>query len=244
VILDLTSEARAKKPLVPQVSPALRGPAITTWRARMVNEHGSAAVFDALAAQMREAAFDDALVAECASFAEEERTHGVLCGAVVEALGGEARAPALEQAPLPEHRDTTRRAAVLRNFISVSCMSETVAVALIGAEKMEMEESDTAPELLQLLSRIHADEVGHARFGWRLLERTVPLLDDEERAALRRYVPTALAHLRQHELAHLPDHAGFTKGAPLGLCSGRDARLLLEETIREVIEPGLARLLE
>jgi hypothetical protein len=58
----------------------------------MVNEHGSAQVFDALALQLREAGFDEADVTACRRFAVEERQHGVLCGAVVESLGGDARA--------------------------------------------------------------------------------------------------------------------------------------------------------
>ncbi|CAN5676270.1 hypothetical protein BH09MYX1_BH09MYX1_35580 [soil metagenome] len=241
MIPDLVAEARPRKPVLPPFAETLAAPAVATWRARMVNEHGSAAVFEALAIQMRVAEFSDALVAECATFAEEERTHGILCGAVVEALGGEARADALVQPALPEHRATSRRVAVLRNFISVSCMSETVAVALIGAEKMEMEEADSP--LVALLSRIHADEVGHARFGWRLLEQTAPHLSPEELAELRRYVAVALAHLRTHELAHLPNDVGFDGGQALGLCSGQDARLLFEETVQKVIVPGLERIL-
>lgn len=243
MILDLAPEARRHRPTLAAIPGTLRQPAIATWRARMVNEHGSAVVFEALAAQMANAGYASNLVAECAAFADEERTHGVLCGAVVEALGGEACAPALAQRTLPEHHVTTRRAAVLRNFVSVSCMSETVAVALIGAEKMEMQESGAAPELVALLARIHADEIGHARFGWRLLEKTMPELDDAEREAVRRYVPTALEHLREHELAHLPERGGFEGGERFGLCRGEDARVLLEETIAEVIVPGLVRLL-
>src|SRR5262245_4131109 len=106
----------------------------------MVNEHGSARVFEQLAAQMERAGLPADIVKTCAAFAEEERTHGVLCGAVVEALGGEALAPALPALDLPEHEDVDRREAVLRNVLSIACLSESVAVALIGAERLRMPE--------------------------------------------------------------------------------------------------------
>ena len=59
-----------------------------------------------------------------------ERRHGVLCGAVVEALGGEARAEVPERAPFPDHGDVSPREGALRNVLSVACLSETVAVSL------------------------------------------------------------------------------------------------------------------
>jgi hypothetical protein len=112
-------------------------------------------------------------------------------------------------------------------------MSETVAVSLIGAERLEMPDG----RLRELLTRIYADEVGHARFGWRLLEQIRASLDARERAAIEQYLPRAFAHLEAHELAHLPDR----DGSLLGLCSGKQARELLYETIDEVIRPGLRR---
>jgi hypothetical protein len=116
-------------------------------------------------------------------------------------------------------------------------MSETVAVSLIGAERLEMPDGP----LRELLTRIYADEVGHARFGWRLLERVAGGLDHDERAAVERYLPVAFEHLESYELAYLPDRDAPAGGARFGLCSGRDARRLLAETVSDVIRPGLAR---
>ena len=240
--LDLRTEARSRAPGLPDHEPALRAAAVATWRGRMINEYGSSTVFEELARQLAEGGFDDALVAECRGFADEERRHGVLCGAVVEALGSEARAELPVQPPFPRHADVSRRVAALRNVISVCCMSETVAVALIGAERIEMEVAGKGP-LWELLGRILADEVGHARFGWRLLEAVAGGWTEEERAGLRIYLPVALAHLQAHELSHLPDHGGWEGGERLGLCSGRDARALFFDTMNDVIVPGLERLL-
>jgi len=214
----------------------LLGDCVTTWRARMVNEYSSAVVFEGLAAEL-ESTFGADAAATCLEFAAEERRHGVLCGAVVEAAGGEARATRLSQPAFPLHADAPPRAAALRNVIHVCCMSETVAVALIGAERLEMPESS----LRALLTRIWADEVGHARFGWRLLESVGADLTALERTAVERYLPTAFAHLESHELAHLPERPAPEGGAAYGLCSGADGRVLLYDTLDRIIRPGLRR---
>jgi hypothetical protein len=203
----------------------------------MHNEWVSHKVFENLGTQLELAGFDPALKRECVGFAAEEREHGTMCAAVVEALGGEARVALAAQLAFPGHLDAPPRAAALRNVIHVCCMSETVAVALIGAELLEMPEGP----LREHLSRIYADEIGHARFGWRLLERAAPSLTVVERGSIERYLPVALEHLAVHEISHLPDRPPLPRGETLGLCSGRDARTLFEETVREVIRPGLAR---
>jgi hypothetical protein len=215
--------------------PALRAAAIATWRGRMINEHSSARVFEELARQFAAARLYE-LADEVRDFASEERRHGVLCGAVVEALGGEALAQVTEGAAYPAHEDAEPLEAALRNMLSICCLSETVAVALIGAERLEMPEG----ELRELLTRIYSDEVGHSRFGWRILRWLAPSLDDATKERLGEYLEVAFAHLVEHELAHLPLSATPPpEGAVYGLCSGRDARALFFATVEEVIVPGL-----
>jgi hypothetical protein len=202
----------------------------------MVNEHGSALVFEGLATQFETMGAPVEMVSACRGFADEERRHGSLCGAVVEALGGEARAPANEQPPFPLHDDAeTTREATLRNMISICCLSETVAVSLIGAERLDMPEG----ALRGLLTEIYSDEVGHARFGWthlgEILGGDAPLT-----ARLSTYLRVAFGHLEHHELAHLPAQAAPPpNGAVLGLCGGREARSLFYDTVEKVIIPGL-----
>lgn len=233
--LDLRTHAQALRPHVPDL-PHLYDAAIATWKARMVNEHGSARVFDAIAEQLAQAGFDRSVVEQCRGFAGEERMHGALCGAVVEALGGEAVAVPLDEVPIPTHDDVSPLEAVLRNLISVSCLSETIAVSLIGAERVEMPEG----ALHDLLTRIFSDEVGHARFGWRIVHAEVPRLDDAARRRLSLYLRVAFGHLEQHELAHLPVGACPPQGGEaLGLCSGSAARELFFATVDTVIIPQL-----
>ena len=237
VILDLTAEARRLRPALGEIDPALREAARRTWLGRMINEHGSAPVFDGLARQLEAAGVAADLVAACRTMAEEERTHGALCGAVVEALGGEARAEVDAPRPLPEHRDVAPLEGALRNVLSVCCLSETVAVSLIDAERLEMPEG----ELRVLLTRILADEVGHARFGWRFLALVAPSLDAAARARLGTYLRVAFAALETHELAHIPSRTAFPPAAAsYGLCDGASARSLFYATVEEVILPRLS----
>jgi hypothetical protein len=235
MLLDLRAEARAVAVSVPAL-PDLYASARATWLGRMVNEHASARVFDGLADQIERAGLNDGLAERCRVFAREERTHGALCGAVVEALGGRAVAPARCDEPFPMHEDATLVEGVLRNVLSVSCLSETVAVSLIGAERNEMPEG----ELRDLLTRIWADEVGHARFGWTLVPRLLPRVGAAERQRLDAYLAVAFAHLERHELAHIsPSASPPPEGAALGLCSGSDSRALFYATVDEVIVPRL-----
>lgn len=236
-LLDLRLEARGVHVNVTRL-PHLKESAIGTWRGRMINEYSSAIVFDGLARQFAAAGVTD-VVDEVKGFAAEERRHGVLCGAVVEALGGEALAEVpddLASSTYPEHEDATPLEAALRNMLSICCLSETVAVSLIGAERLEMPEG----ELRELLTKIYADEVGHSRFGWRTLARLAPSLSADVKDRLGDYLESAFDHLVEHELAHLPEASQPPpEGAVLGLCSGSDARKLFFDTVESVIVPGL-----
>jgi hypothetical protein len=233
-LLDLRAEARSVSVNVTKL-PHLKESAIGTWRGRMINEYSSARVFDGLARQFAAAGVMD-IVDEVKGFASEERRHGVLCGAVVEALGGEALADVPDGDEYPEHDDAAPLEAALRNMLSICCLSETVAVSLIGAERLEMPEG----ELRELLTKIYADEVGHSRFGWRTLARLAPSLSADMKDRLGDYLESAFDHLVEHELAHLPEASQPPpEGAVLGLCSGSDARKLFFDTVESVIVPGL-----
>ncbi|MFT4974758.1 MAG: hypothetical protein ACI8S6_000641 [Myxococcota bacterium] len=231
--LDLRTLAKPHQPTLPPVG-SLRGPAIATWRGRMINEHESAVVFEVLAEQLEAADISARHIARCREFAAEERHHGALCGAVVEALGGEATAEVPPPEPVPRHEDASALEGALRNLLSICCLSETIAVALIGAEREEMPEGP----LRELLTTIWADECGHANFGWRLLGELMPA-DPALKARLSEYLVVALAHLEAHELAHLPTQRFPAGAAALGLCGGPDARRLLYATVEQIILPGL-----
>lgn len=211
--------------------------AVATWKGRMVNEHISARVFAGLVPQMMHAELDPDHQAAVAIMIGDELRHARQCATAVLALGGDPRAELPPLAAVPEHEDADPLEAVLRNVLSISCLAETVAVALIDAERLVA----GPPALAELLRSILADEVKHARFGWRLLEELEPRLDRGLRARLGEYLVVAFAHLREHELRHIPARPAPSAAAEaLGVCDGRAARELLFSTIEDVIVPGLA----
>ncbi len=239
-VLDLSTPcAPVAAALDLEVPPDFAAATRATWLGRMVNEYRSGTVFEHTAAGLARAGCSPEVVAECRSFAEEERRHGVLCGAVVLRAGGEARVPIEADEPFPEHTDTTPRAAAVRNLIAISCLAETVAVALIGDERERMPEGP----LRELLTGIWADEVGHARFGWRTVALLLPTLDADEREAVIAYLPVAFEHLERHELEHLPETAHASPDSEkYGLCSGQGARELFYATVDRAVVAGLEAL--
>ncbi|MEZ4404570.1 MAG: hypothetical protein R3B06_31405 [Kofleriaceae bacterium] len=237
-ILDLRAEAAAADLTLDLASLSAdeRAAAIATWRGRMVNEHVSARVFAALVPQLVAAEVAPAVVAEVAAMADEELRHGRQCAAVVHALGGAAVAELPPLAPVPDHAEVAPLEAVLRNVLSIACLSETVAVALLGAER----DAAGPPALQATLAAILADEVGHARFGWRLLATLGPRLTPALATRLGDYLIPAFRTLRAYELANLPPRPAPSAAALAhGVCDGRDARALFFATVATVIIPGL-----
>lgn len=217
-------------------SPDLLESARLTWRGRMINERESASVFEGLSAQFERTSASPELVSEVRGFADEERRHGELCGAVLEALGGQAIYEADTPESFPQHEDVSLDEAVLRNVLSICCLAETVAVALIGAERLEMPEGP----LRELLSGILADEIGHARFGWRYLDQVAATLDPKTRASLGDYLQIAFAHLEVHQHQNLQlGSSPAASGASLGLCDASAQRALFHDTVERVIVPRL-----
>ena len=239
--LDLGDAAR-RRPLdlrdAPALHPQERLAAIATWHGRMVNETRSARVFATLRGQARDAGLGAAVEATLARFEAEEHAHGELCAAAAVALGGDARASAAWGAAVPSHDVDDPLEGLLRNVLSISCLSETVAVALIQAERLE-----SGPQALaQTLRTILADEIGHARFGWALLDQLAPRLGPERRARLSAWLPLALGHLEAHELRELaPGPAPSRAAADVGICDGDQARALFYQTVHDVVIPGLER---
>jgi hypothetical protein len=208
---------------------------LEAWHRRMVDEHTSARVFDALAAELVEAGFAAEDAESCLRFAAEERRHGVLCAAVVEALGGDARAAPAPMPEVPRHEGLGAHEAALRNVLSICCVSETLAVALIAAERHEL----PAGVLREIVTSIWSDEIGHARFGWRLLVRELPRLDDKARARLAAYARIAVEHSAEHFEVR---RRGVAPGDRAGTRSALEARTLVRDVIDQVLSPAFEAL--
>lgn len=236
--LDLRREGSAYRPTLPAlaVDDADRGLAMRTWRARMVNEHISARVFAALVPQLMEAGLPSSVQRQLPVYIADEYRHAEQCAGVVLALGGVPVAPLPELPPVPDHEDAGPLETVLRNLLSICCLSETVAVAVIRAEQATLE----GTALGEVLGSILADEVQHARFGWEVLGTVAPSLDEPMRRRLSAYLTIALDHLVAYELPKLPVLASVSPEAEaLGVCDGGLAREIFFATLHEVILPQL-----
>jgi len=238
--LDLRRQAAAANVTLTERTPLTahdRERAIATWKTRMVNEHISARVFAQLIPQMMRAGIDPSWQESISIMVSDELRHGRQCAEMVHALGGEAVAELPEElTEVPLHEDAEPMEAFLRNILSISCLSETVAVALIRAEKNEV----STPEMESTLDEILADEVQHARFGWRVLDEVAPTLSSDTRARLSDYLIGAFRHLAEHELHYLPiDNVPTEEATAYGVCDGRDARRLFFDTVEKVIVPRL-----
>lgn len=238
-ILDLRREALARLPCLgdlPDLDDEERAMAARTWRARMVNEHISAQVFASLVPQLMRAAVPPSVIARVPPMISDELRHAEQCASVVLALGHQpiAQLPSLE--PVPDHDDVEPLEGVLRNVLSVGCLSETVAVSVIRAEHAELD----GTALGRVLKSILADEIQHARFGWELLGAMLPRLSDTALERFNAYLAVALEHQVAFEVPKLPIHMGLRpEVAMAGVCDGCEARAIFFATLEQVILPQL-----
>jgi hypothetical protein len=223
---------------VRELTPADLEAARKNWTERMTSEHASARVFGSLLGPMMRAGLPADEIRRVAEMAHQEIDHGVLCARVLVALGAE---PIGELPPLevvPEHEDASPLEAVLRNIISIGCCSETVAVALVGTER----ELVGPPAVRRVLDRILADEVKHARFGWRIVGRLAAGLSNAVRAGIDAYLEDVFSH-------QIRFHAGFfdmpcstDRAVAVGAPHGEANWTVFVDTMTEVVVPGLERL--
>lgn len=227
--------------LCERYDPAVCSIARETWRGRMVNEHRSSSVFAALVPQLIEASVTVDAQTAALRMGMDEIHHAVLCGRVLTAFGGDPTAQAEGELPvMPRHPGTSPIERVMRNVMFVGCLSETVAVALVGEER----ELATEPMVRAALDQILSDEVQHARYGWAFVGQCLGPIDGDARGRTERWLRTAFAFLERKELEHMPLTPPSTgeiraQREAAGLCEPEHSRGLLYDAIREVIVPGL-----
>lgn len=207
------------------------------WRIHMAAEFSSARVFSGLVPQMMAAGLPFEDVCEVTDMARQEIEHGLQSARVYAALDGVPLSALPPLDPVPAHDRFSSLEAVLRNVISISCCGETLAVAVIGAERDRAE----MHALHEILTRILSDEVGHARFGWRLLRDVGSAMNDEMKRRLSAYLVAVFERdLRvMRRYADGPE-ASFAALA-VGASDGPLAWSTFLDTANEVTIPGLER---
>lgn len=234
-------EAPPTATLREQYAPDVAEAACINWRIRMINEHRSSGVFAGLQPQLMMAGSAFSTQTVVLRMAMDEIHHAELCGRVVTAFGGVARAEAEETlTPVPMHPGLSPLERVVRNALFIGCMAETVAVALVSHER----NLATEPLVRWTLDQILGDEISHARFGWQFVADALPSLDAAARARIAQYLPVAFGYLEASENTFLPIGHDRSKELSLqrealGLCEGEEARSLFVETVETVVVPKL-----
>jgi hypothetical protein len=223
-ILDLRQEAR-RTPLALDAALALgdetRRAAVADWTARMVDEQNTSRLFAGLLPQMMRAGIDVQFQVAAADAVVDELRHARLCAAVVEALGGAARAPIADGDDPPRAADAGPLESLIRNVIEISCLGETADVAVLEHRYRHARESTFRRVIAEILD----DEIAHSRLGWRLLQQLEPRIDARLRERLGAFLVPAFARL-------LDRHGARARRADA------DAALLLV-AMNEVIVPRL-----
>jgi hypothetical protein len=240
-MLDLRREAEKQPLCIPgldAVPEDERAAALSNWRERMLSEHVSARVFAALVPKLLGAGVAHRHLLAVSAMIGQELDHALLCARVVTALGGEARVPLpAALAAMPVHEDASPLEGVLRDVISISCCSETVAVSLVSTER----EQTGTPALKEVLERILADEIKHARFGWKLLEEVGPTLDSTLRKRLGAYLVAAFEHQIAFHSPFLRMPSATDRAVGIGAPDGPSNWQVFVDTITGVTVPGLER---
>ena len=199
--------------------------AIAEWSQRIAEEQQSSRLFAGLLPQMMRVGVDPGFAAATAEAVVDELRHARLCAAVVESLGGQARASLTTFEELPRHADAVPFEGLLRNVLSISCLEETVAAALLEHDHRLAREST----LRRVIAEILDDEIRHSRLGWRMLQNLAPRTDERMRARLGTYLVSAFGRLFDRYLT--PGEAAGTRATA--------SKVLLVEVVNEVIVPRL-----
>lgn len=240
-VLDLVREASELGPLkLPDIalSPGERAVVVGTWRTRMVAEYVSARVFAALVPQAMAAGLRARETMELLTMANEELSHGVRCARVLTSLGEVATSPMGELPRVPVHTNVSPLEGLVWNLLDVCCVSETAAVVLVGEE---VERAGT-PELAEELRIILADEVGHARFGFRVLGEVLPTFGPKERERLAAYAATSFRERLVRFGAFLGTEPSTEASLAYGAPEGPPTFTAFFETLEAVVVPRLEEL--
>jgi hypothetical protein len=223
----------------PPVDDTARHRAARVWTYRTRAEREAAGRFAALAGALQRTGAHPQVVAMAQAAAGDERVHAERCARLVVHLGAtapeDARVDVREVAP--SGLALAPRGRVLYEVVAMSCLTETLSTALLGA----MVTRATDPLVRRTVQRILADEVRHGRLGWAHVASQhargpCGLIGDHLPAMLRDTVPELFDTAADEEA---PDAALALEG--LGLLDRPTRVAIFTATMRDVVFPGLER---
>jgi hypothetical protein len=196
----------------------------------------AASRFARLAARLAAVGAQEAVVEMAERAASDETRHAELCRDLVRHFGHEPNPGAMHVAAEVAPSTLGARERVLYEVVALSCITETLSAALLGA----MVERATDAKVRSTVHEILRDEIEHGRLGWAHLAR------EQNRGDvlfLGAYLPAMLAATVTDELLieKGPTDAHEDVLAGLGALTRSERRAIFETTMAEVVFPGLRR---
>lgn len=237
---EVSPERTPDDHLVGQYDPQVRTMVAGNWRARMRQEHHSAAVFAGMLPDSMRAGVPVDLKMALLRASMDELRHAVLCASVAQMLDGVDELECeLEPAPQAEHEGVSIEQAFLRNIFFVGCLSETVAVALLTDERDACEE----PFVRRVLTQLLGDETLHARIGWIWLQTLWPRMSSVEQRQMNDYLRIALGYYEQCMLQATSGPpvptAALQQARRIGFADSGVSRDLFHQAMEHVVLPRL-----
>jgi len=210
--------------------------AARVWQHRYRSELEAAQRFQWLSAELALRGCSEPIVALASRAARDELTHAKLCRELVEHFGGTigGHAPSTTSPVAPEHWPRDER--LLYELVAMSCVTETLSTALLGA-LVERASDELTRRTMHAILR---DEVGHSQLGWAYLA-------EQRRKGVRdcigQHLPAMLAATVGPDLFRptlLADPLAEELSG-LGSMDRESSRRVVCETLESVIFPGLER---
>jgi hypothetical protein len=239
------SALRQCEPIEHVFDPALHPPQVIDkargwWLAAMRTEYDSASTFIDIATLVRQVADPLDVQTVVLRMAQDELRHATICSRVIEALGGQAKIPAVQLPRAGIHRDCGADESVLRTIIYGCCLSEMVNVVRLAKSVGEVAD----PFIRDAFRLLLADERLHAQFGFHYLAHRRAWLEARPEVArsLGRYLRYAFAELEQ-VMGVVPANGQARTDAEraIGLPDLTDLSATFQETILNACIPGLER---
>jgi hypothetical protein len=202
------------------------------WRVRERVEREAARWFAGLAGGLRGAGFGAQIVQLAEQGAADERDHAERCRRIVE-----AHHAGLEPSGLPAQgrigpAELQPRQRVIYEAVALSCVTETLSVALLGTMRPLITDGLVAETVHHILE----DEIAHARLGWAVLAAEAKR---GSVAWLAPHVPAMVRAALEPDGTTLDRPASGEDLSAYGVLTRPRVDAAVRETLDQVILPGL-----
>jgi hypothetical protein len=213
-----------------------RAQAARVWRQRHRSELEAMVRFGRLSSELARCGASSQVVALASQAALDELEHAELCRGLVEHFGGTIASDCVIEAEPVAPRHWPHAERLLYELVAMSCVTETLSTALLGA----LVESARDPLVRRTMLAVLRDEVMHSKLGWAFLAEQH---QKGRRPAIGEHLPAMLdATVGPHLFQGTSAGSELTlELSGLGCLDVESCRRIVRETLELVVFPGLAR---